>query len=78
VSFFDLHGLPVGVQDVQLAARILTMDLSVSPHGGELVRPGLQDGESLTSQPAHKEAREDGPARRRPPGKKGVSIVKER
>src|SRR3954451_5397374 len=47
VSFFDLHGLPVGVQDVQLTARILTMDLSVSPHGGEPVRAGLQYGESL-------------------------------
>src|SRR5947208_5079821 len=47
VSFFDLHGLPVGVQDVQLTTRILAMDLSVSPHSGEPVRAGLQDGESL-------------------------------
>src|SRR4051812_28948996 len=47
VSFFDLHGLPVCVQDVQLAARILTLGLSISPHGGEPVRAGLQDGEPL-------------------------------
>src|SRR3954467_10995117 len=43
VSFFDLHGLPVG-------------DASLWP--------------------AHKEAREDGPAHRRPPGKRVYQLSK--
>jgi hypothetical protein len=78
VSFFDLHGLPVGVQDVQLTARILTMDLSVSPHGGEPVRAGLQDGESPTRQPAGTQRGQRGRPRPPPsPWQKGVSIVKE-